>query len=813
MKKIIAFLPVLFIASGCFNKGFCQVSGKILDADNKPLSLFTISLLKQKDSSVVKLFLTDKEGGYIIDYRIEGTYLLQVQHRSYRTYWSQPFIIKNNSPVQLAAVQMIPVATTLANVTVGSKKPLVERKADRTIINVDAFISNAGSNALEILERSPGVQVDNNDAISLKGKPGVLIYIDDKPTYLSGSDLASYLKSLPAGMLDKIEIMTTPPAKYDAAGNSGIINIKTKKTRIKGFNGSFNSSYRQGVYGDSRNTVIFNYRNNKFNFFGNIAFSKGMSFNDLTINRWYTDVNGNIESGFTQNSYIKRSYHSFNTKIGLDYSPNKKTTLGIVFNSSGRPSTETRTNKGIFFNVQQMADSIIIADNYEKERFKNSSINFNYRYQFDSSGKEISADADYIKYTTTNDQLFKNSSYTADNNLRSRDNLIGSLPADLDIYSFKTDFTWPLNKRSKLETGIKASYIATDNIASYFTSVNNITTPDLDKTNHFIYKENISAAYLNYNIEQKRWTFQLGFRAENTISRGHQLGNSVKPDSAFKKQYVNLFPTIFLSYKLDSAGDHQLNLAYSKRIDRPYYADLNPFISPLDKFTYYAGNPFLNPQFTRHIELVHSYKNIINTTLFYDRTRDEMNETIELSGNIFISRTGNIGKKDAAGISIDATLKPAKWWTILPYALYYHLHTKSKVYTEDVDTKGSFWMGTILNQFTLTKGWSVELFGRYRSDNIDGQFKGLHWGQLNMGAQKKVFHNKASLKVNFLDVFRTRINAGKISSLKGGSSDYLNLSDSRAIVIAFTYNFSKGAKSQQLNKDGSAAAEQGRVKQ
>jgi len=810
MKKSIAILfCTLSLVS---SKLFAQVTGQVT-ADDKPLAAATISLLKVRDSALIKLTVADADGKFVFDKTNNGKYIIAINNIGYQIYYSKVFIIDEQHPsINLATIVLQPATTaTLSSVLVIAKKPLIERKADRTIVNVDAFISNTGSNALEVLEKSPGVQVDNNDEISLKGKSGVAIYIDDKPTYLSGADLANYLKSLPASMLDKIEIMTTPPAKYDAAGNAGIINIKTKKNKTKGFNGNLSISARQGIYGDSRNSFNFNYRYNKFNLFGNIAPSGGKSFDDLTIKRWYVNPDGSPQSSFSQLTNIVRSYTGVNTKLGVDFSLNKKTILGFVYSNVTRPSNEKRYNDGSFFNTQKVMDSIILADNHEKEKFKNNSYNVNYRYQFDSVGKELSIDVDYINYNTNNNQLFKNYSYTSANILKTSDELSGSLPSNLDIYSFKTDYTLPFKKKSKFETGVKASYISTDNIAAYFTTVNNSTTPDYEKTNHFIYKENINAAYVNFSTEIKRFSLQLGLRAENTISEGHQLGNVVKPDSSFKKNYTNLFPTVFASYKLDS-NTNAINFSYSRRIDRPYYADLNPFISPLDKFTYYAGNPFLNPQFTHHFELAHVYKNMLTTSFSFDHIKDEMDETIELQGNTFISRTGNIGKKDVASISMDATLKPTKWWTLLPFVNYVYLHTQSKIYTENVNTKSGFWSGTITNQFAFTKGWSMEMLTRGRSRIIDGQFNLKPTAIINISAQKKILKDKGSVKINCQDIFRTRSNEGYINSLKGGSGFYTNFFDSRAIVLAFSYRFSKGAKAKEVRNTGGAESEQNRVK-
>ena len=804
---------ILFIMLVVSLQATAQLTGKVKDAAGAPVAGASVTLRAANDSVDLGKTITDSTGHFILQQIKQGSYKVMISGSGFKPFFSDAVSVTGNAAVEIPAITLTAnTKETLASVTVISKKTLIERRADKTILNVDAMLSNTGSNALEVLANAPGVQVDNNETIILKGKQGVMIYIDDKPSWLSGADLANYLKSLPASMLDKIEIMTTPPAKYDAAGNAGVINIRTKKSKLKGFNGNLSLSFRQGIYGDSRNSLNFNYRKNALNIFTNISGQGGNNFNDLYIRRQYNDAGGNLQSSFEQNTFTKRSYTSFTGKIGADYSVNKKVTIGLVLSALERPSNEKRTSTGIFSNKLQAADSVILADNHEEEKFSNKSINLNFRNQIDSNGREFTMDADYLRYKTTNSQLYKNTGLNADMSPKFYDQLIGDLPSFLDIYSFKSDYTHPLDKKSKLEAGIKTSYISTDNNALYFISAANIVSPDYDKTNHFIYKENINAAYLNYSRDMKRVSLQFGLRAENTVSKGHQLGNLLKPDSAFKKTYTDLFPTVFASYKLDSAGNNQLNFSYSKRIDRPYYQDLNPFISPLDKFTYYAGNPFLKPQYTQHFEFAHSYKSKINTTISYDHIKDGMDETIELAGSTFISRTGNISNKNMIGINVDATINPTKWWTILPYAEMIYTHTQSKVYTESVDTKAVFWQTSATNQFRFTKGWSAEIFSRYRSHILDGQFDSKAYSQVNVSAMKKVMKDQGSFKILFIDIFRTRSNRGDISGLKGGTGYYNNKFDTRALVLAFTYRFSKGAKSSEQRKTGGAEAEQNRVK-
>jgi hypothetical protein len=540
----------------------------IQSSDKNPVPAASVSLLKATDSSLVKMAIAGTDGRFEFTSLVASTYFLRITTIGYNEYNSAAIIISAEQPVSSLPVIILSPATAgnLGGVTVTTKKPLVERKIDRTIINVDAFISNAGANAFEVLEKSPGVQVDNNENIGLNGKASVLIFIDDKPTYLSGAELANYLKSLPASSIDRIELMTNPPAKYDAAGNAGIINIRTKKTKIKGFNGSISASYAQGAYPKTNNSVNFNYRNNRINLFGTTSYSEAEYFTDLFIERRIKNNDESLKSIFAQNSFIRRWNRSNALKLGLDYYISEKSTIGIVLNGMLNPSWDKTFNTSKLSNANGVTDSTITADNQTHSRFRNGSVNINFRRQIDSTGRELTMDADYIRYSFDANQFNRNTVYQPNNTISSADDLLGNLPSGISIYSYKLDYVHPLRNNAKFEAGIKTSITKTDNIAEYDRTVNNVTTPDYNITNHFRYNENINAAYLNFNREFKRFSFQTGLRLENTVSKGHQLGNVVKPDSAFKRPYTNLFPTVFVSYKLDSNAGNQITFSYGKRI-------------------------------------------------------------------------------------------------------------------------------------------------------------------------------------------------------------------------------------------------------
>ncbi len=767
------------------------ISGKITDALQKPLEGATVVLRAVKDSSVIRTTLSADNGSFSLDRIKTGEYKMMITLTGFAKYTSETITLSSESPsLVLPTITLTIQANQLQNVTVTSQKPMVERKIDRTVVNVDAMLSSAGSNVLEVLEKSPGVLVDQNGAISLKGKSGVLVLIDDKPTYMSGADLESLLRSMPASTIDQIELMTNPPAKYDAAGGAGVINIRTKRTRVKGFNGSVNTAYIQGRYAKTNNSANFNYRNNKFNSFANLSYTTTNGFSDLDIDRHFKNPDGSRKYDFLQHTYIRSTGPSFNAKVGADYYATDKTTFGIVLTGITRNGGRDNDNKSTILNPAFQLDSSIVASNTQKSTFRNTGINLNFRHQYKKGGPELTADLDQIHYGTNNDQVFNNYTYQSNGVLSSQDRLNGNLPATINIYSGKVDYSHPLASGLKLDAGIKTSHTETDNIANYLYTINNITTPDYDKSNHFIYKETIQAAYINGSKEGKRWSMQVGLRAEHTISDGRQLGNVMKPDSSFKRTYTSLFPTAYLNYKLDSAGQHTLTLDYGKRINRPYYQDLNPFISPLDKFTYYVGNPYLQPAYTHNIQLSYAFKSLFTLSASYSHTTNNTNETIEIVNGTYFSRPANIGEVISKSISLNGNVPLAKWLTFSLYTELTNIHSISDFYTGRLDTKGTFWYVQPSWQAKLGKGWNAQVDGVYQSKLTNAQFLLLSRGRANAGISKKI-SAAATIRATVNDLFYTQINRGIINNLVNTEANWRNANDTRTFTLVLFIRFGK----------------------
>ncbi len=795
MKKVVIIFTLMFFAI----KGKAQtietyVSGSVVDPKNVPVESATISLMKSKDSSIIKIAVSDKEGKFSFTGIPSGSYFTAISAVSFTKGNSTVFVISdNNTTVILGALVLQELPKNLSAVVVTSRKPLIEQKIDRMVINVDASVTNVGSTALEVLEKSPGVIVDKDGKISLKGKSSVMVMIDGKPSYLSGADLANFLGNMNSNQLSQIEIMTNPSAKYDAAGNAGVIKIKTKKSITQGFNGSMTLSYGQGVYAKTNNSIMLNYRTSKINTFLNYGYSLNKGFMDFDIQRNFFGTNGNKLSELDQQSKRINQNQNNNLKLGLDYFINKQTTVGIVTSGFIAPQQQdgftTSYLKDGNSNINSIEKTIRTVDN----TWKNGTVNLNFHSSFDSSKKDISANFDYLRYDFSGNQNITGLTYTPNHFLQAENHLKNLLPLTIDIYSGRLDYAQPLNNGVKLETGIKSSLVKTNNVSTFFTLSNINWLTDSLFSNAFNYSENINAAYLNLNKKFGKWMVQGGVRLENTNYKGLQSSLSQKTDSGFNRNYTSLFPTAFLSYELNSAN--QFALSIGRRIDRPAYQQLNPFIGFIDKYTYSTGNAFLQPQFSTNIELSHSYKNLLTTTLNYSVVHDMINETLIHKDSVIIRSVGNIGTRYNLGITESATITFGKWYSASLFANLYQNKYIGEINGYPFNAKQLTFLLNVNNQFSFANGWSAELSGNYTSRNRnEGQAIILPTGQVSAGIAKQLLNNKANIKFNVRDIFYTQ-NPKEIQNFQDVQSTLKISRDTKVFTIAFVYRFGATIKS------------------
>ncbi|WP_170971011.1 outer membrane beta-barrel family protein [Ilyomonas limi] len=830
MKRLIV-LFVIFIIANSLTSLLAQTNGHILKGmvtgNGKKVESATIYILRSQDSSIFKTGITDKDGAFAIENVEDGSYLLAVEAIGYKKFYSDVLTLTaSNTAFDLHTITLAAADAAMHTVVVTSKRPFIEQKIDKTVVNVEASPTNTGLSALEVLEKSPGVTIDNNNNISLKGKQGVIILIDGKPTYLSGEDLANYLKNLSANQLDQIEIMSQPSAKYDASGNSGIINIKTKKNKAAGFNGNISTSAIIAAYFKNTNSINLNWRKNKVNLFGNYGYSRWEGFNDLYINRSLrTGKEAAYDRYSNQYSFNRYSGKPQNFKAGIDYYATKKTTLGAAVTGNFENNQFVSKSRANIYDSLYNFVQFNQAHSDSRETWNNLGFNLNFQQKLDTLGTELTADADYIFYHNKNLQDNSNYLFSSDSVLiETKDQhnpnpylLHGNLPSNIDIYTFKSDFHHPFKKDAVLEAGIKISYVKTDNNAQY-TLQNNDTKErfvDTTRSNHFIYKENINAAYVNLQKQFKKWGVQLGLRAEQTIADGKQ----VTKGQSFHKNYTKLFPTTYLSYKANDKNTFALS--YGRRIERPGYESLNPFQEQLDRYTYRQGNPLLQPQFSHNIELSYNYKGQLNISTNYTNTTDIINDvliTVKQPGDsnyTTFQTSQNIASSENIGLSVNYNKQLVKWWSVNVFTNVYYNHYKGVINdgsgNEDINTGMAGLSGNMSNQFNFGKGWSGELSGWFRSQQLESStILARSMGMFSFGAGKKILNDKGSIRLNVRDPFYLARFRGKNETDKG-LTVISNKWDNRRVTISFNYRFGKANGQQQRRRSSASEDEQNRI--
>ncbi|NNU34515.1 TonB-dependent receptor [Mucilaginibacter sp. S1162] len=600
------------------------ISGKLVNDQSAAMDYATISLLRAKDSTVVKGTLTNDAGAYTFDNIKPGEYIIKATTVGYTAAMSAVFTV-NTEAVNVPLLKTRANVKALNTVTITSTRPLIERKIDRTVMNVENSVMAAGNTAMEILERAPGVTVDKDDNISLKGKQGVTVMINDKLTYLTSTQLASLLRSTDGTTIQSIEIITNPSAKYDAAGNSGIINIKLKKNKQAGTNGSATAGVGRNSRVRDNLSLNLNHKQGNLNLFGTFSHGDNPRYRDFGIERVIT--NGGTNTYFSQVSQMPQTNHYNNFNIGADTDLTAKHTIGVVVNGYKNSENDGNYNHTNIGRQPGVADSSLTTNSVINQSYKNYAINLNDRLKLDTPGQELSVDLDYSKFNNNTNADYNTDYFLPDGTKQHAPLLLrNQTPSTIEIYSGKADYAKPLSKTVKFEAGVKFSSVKTDNDLQAQKSNGGDYFNDASRSNRFIYTEKIDAGYVNLNKQYKSGSIQLGVRTEYTQSNGNLLGST-----PVDRSYLNFFPSVFINQTLSKKNE--LNFSYSRRIDRPGYDDLNPFIYYLDPYTYSAGNAFLKPQYTNNFELGYVYNKTIEVTVGYSKTTDANVELILTRGN------------------------------------------------------------------------------------------------------------------------------------------------------------------------------------
>lgn len=784
-----------------------KLSGNIIDDKDQPVEFATVMLLNASDSALVKGAITDAAGSYIFPQIEAGQYLVSSSMMGYDKSWAGPIKVNGSESQTLPQLRLQEMVEQLKAVTVVGQRPMVVQEADRMVVNVEGSILATGGNALEVLEKSPGVTVDQDGNISLNGKGGVMVMIDGKRTYLSNADVANMLKNMQSDALEQIELITNPSAKYDAAGTAGIINIKTKKGRNNGTNGSLTLGGGHGRFEKANAGLSLNHRQNKLNFFGNYNYGLSRHFQDLKIER--NALFEGQQNYFTQVNYMPNYWRGHSYKAGVDFFLNEKNTLGMMINGSVGVWGSNTNNRALHTIEGQGTEKLITTLGDIEENYRNTTLNFNYQRTFEQAGQELTFNADYSNYKGRNDNFFDNRFDYDSSRPDSLFLLRSASPSDIDIWVAKVDYTHPVGK-SKVEVGAKASYVYSDNDARIEKQESEGVWETWDKfTNDFLYRENINAAYANWSGAVGKTTIMAGVRAEHTWYQGE----SVKNDSTAKSQYLSFFPSLFVQHPLNEKNT--VGLSYSRRVDRPSYQDLNPFFHLLDITTYGKGNPLLQPQFTHQLQLSHTFNQAIVTNLSYSVTDGPMTQVIETEGLDAFQTNRNMGTLTNWNLNVSLPIPVTKWWNIQNNLSLYHNKYRGEyalneqVFNLDMDqlTTNVYMMHNI----KLPHNFSVEASGWYRSPQIWGTMRMGSQYSINAGVQYSFWDSNASLKLSANDIFQTNRFRGE--SIVGENTVKIdNRWESRRVNLSFNYRFGNKEIKPVGRKRGASSDEQDRIK-
>ncbi len=783
-----------------------QITGKVTDDKNAPIAFANVLLFNAVDSTLVKAEYTTEEGNYAFRQVPEGRFRIAVSYVGYADASTGELNLRAGAAIQAPAITLASAATELNEVVVAARKPLIEVRPDKTVFNVEGSINAVGNTAFELLRKSPGVVVDNNDNIILQGKNGVNVYIDGRPSPLTSADLAALLKTIQSSEIEAIEIITQPSSKYDAAGNAGIINIRMRRDKRLGANAGIELGFADAIFPKYNGSASLNYRDKTLNVFGKYSLATGNNWSFFNL---YREQSGQT---FDQQSTNQNEFTNHNIRAGADFFIGKHHTVGVLATGFLSDMTWNSRSRTIIADQESGIYQEVLHARSDNDG-KRDNLNANINYRFDNTkGIVWNVDADYGVFRIRNEAYQPNLYlHPLENTLLRSAVFATEAPTDIDIATFKIDHERPL-LGGQLGVGAKTSMVGTDNIFNFYNVENEEYIIDPERTNQFLYDENINAAYVNYQRQAGKWGFQGGLRLEHTHSDGRLTSASPTGNDKVKRDYADLFPSAGITYNANEKNALRLN--YSRRIDRPRYQDLNPFEYKLDELTYQRGNPFLRPQYSNSLELGHTYNYMLNTSVGFTYTTDLMTaltDTTEVSRS-YITEV-NLASQRTWNFNISYPFAIAKWWNT--YTNLSGFNTRNQAdFGEGKTIDISVSAFSIYSQHTFQLPWNVslELSGFYNSPSIWGSnFRNREFWAVETGVQKKVLQGRGNLKASVSDVFLSMRWRG-VSEFGGLYSVASGGWESRQFRLNFTYNIGNQEVKAARRRDTGLEDEQKRVK-
>jgi len=764
--KTITTLLIAFVCSICFGQNF---TGKIIDKQNLPISFANIVAKDKVDHSLIKGVTSDENGEFSINLNKENMYL-EISFVG--------FITKKIYPTQTAigTIVLDEGGQELKEVVVIARKKLIQQKVDRLIFNIENTVAGTGGNALDALKATPSVNVEA-DNLAIVGKGSVRVMVNDRIVQLSGNELSAYLSTIASDDIKNIEVITAPPSKYDADGNSGLINIVLKKSKENSWSNQLRTSYTQATYPLFNFGNTFNYNKNKVNL---IASLNGIKGNTARFDQY--DIVFPSASTVT-NLDMKNKENMISGRLGLDYKLTSNATIGILY--AGSLEDRNLNDDGRTLMDDGNGTFTINQGNAERKN-KNHSMNVHFIQKLDTLGRKLSIDIDYFNFNNSFDRNFSSEQFITNPSFFEAEN---NTNQDIKNYSGKIDITHP-SKWANFSYGIKTTLTKTDSNVNFFNTTTGTPVFDPTQSNEFMYSENINALYADMSKQLgEKWQTKIGFRFENTQTKGVSKTNN----QTDKRSYNKLFPSVFLGYNPNN--ENMFNLSYSRRIERPSFERLNPFRFYLNSISYQEGNPFLQPQISDNLEITHTYKGKLISKAFVNYVDDGYFNIIEVEDGEqqrVVVTYENFFTAYNYGLSQTFIYNPKKWWNTTSQATLSKMDTR---YKDGFDLDAE-----------LLSGWNFQLYNRntfhlnqaktvqaeatliYASRQKLMYFSTSEMISLDLGLKFSILDKKLNCAVAVNDILRRK--AVDVNTKTNGiDQTYNNYYDTQSVKISLNYSF------------------------
>lgn len=801
MKTLTYILLILHFS--VFSQAQFSIQGKVLSADSEAISFGSVLLLNPQDSSMVKGTISSESGAYLFENVLSGNYVIASSYVGFQKTYSSPFYL--DEPYTLEDLIMTQ-GSALTEVIVKESKPLYVNEIDRLVINVASSLVSAGGTALEILERSPGVTVNRqNNSIALVGKSGVAVMINGKISYMPQSAVIQMLQGMSADNIETIELITTPPAKFDAEGNAGFINIVLKKRMDEGLNGTYTVSAGYGKGFRSNDDLSLNFRKDKINLFGNYSYVLQNGIQPFEFGRDYSREGQDFSIFTFANRPWKQENH--NVRVGLDYELSEKTVVGVLVNAYDNLWTMDAFNQGAT-KVNNAIDSYVDLTDVESNRWRHVGANFNLSHKF-SEKSNMSYDIDYLNYDNSNPNEYENSFFDAERNLTAKKLSRSTKETPLYTWVSKLDFHNDINDKVSIDYGVKGSYNHFQNSVAVQNFEDNHWNTDASLSNVSVLNEKIVAAHagVDYKLTAKT-SMKVGLRYEHTDS---ELDTDTE-GKLVDRHYGIFFPTFYLNQKV--SNDFSMNLSYNKRITRPTFNDLAPFVILLDPTTFISGNAAVQPAISNSVKYAINYKSVY-FGLDYSHQKSSIanfQQKYDKEFDRFIFTADNLDYTKTFSATFGSPLKVNDWWRMNNNFIFLWQQVKASIYTSPLKISVYSYQFNTTQSFKMSDQLSAEATTFVSGPSFFGTYKVNAFYGVNLGVQYKPKRDIGSFRIALTDVmesirYKTSIAVPEENFSSKNTWDFSN----RTIMITYTAKFGRNEIKSSRGRQGGAAEERARV--